>query len=259
MAGGISFGQALGLLGGVPVQPAGAMTIIERLRAAKSMVPGNVGGIMNMVLSQGPGSLLQNPIAAVSTVMQGQIGGMLGALGSLGDLSPQSLIQAIGGAGGLNQALGSLTGLTNSLSGLTGNGLMQLIGHANTLSMFGNMIPANIGLDTVIKPLLMESPLSSMVGQLQSIESRVMGGLMGEGSAIDLVGAMTGEIGAVVAGSNNALATLQNAALSIAQSAAAVSLIASGPPELAPIINMIVRDAHKGEIQSAMEEQIRSG
>lgn len=257
MAGGINFGQALSLLGGVPVQPAGAKTIIEKLRAAKSMIPGDMGGIMSMVMSQGPGALLKNPLGQISSLMQGQMSGMLGKLGSL-ENGPAGLISAIGGAGGLTQAMGSLQGLTNSLSGLSGGGLMQLVGHANTLSMFGNSVPSGIGLDIVTKPLLMQPRVSQMLGVLEEIEAAIDDNDLDEVAAVAEVAAMTAEITAVVDASNNALATVQAAALTLAQSAAAISLIASGPPELAPIVNLIVRDEHKEAIQEAMDEQIRA-
>ncbi len=242
----------------MPVQPAGAMTIIEKLRAAKSMMPGNVGNIMSMVLQQGPGSLLQNPIGAPSTVMQGQLGGMMGALGN-----PRRH-GAPGADGRAQRGRGAAAGAGlahrphEQPLGLTGGGLMQLVGHANTLSMFGNMVPPGIGLDIVTKPLMMAGSLSGMVSGLQHIESAVIGGAMGEADAVARVTGMTAEITGVVQAAETALATVENAAINIAQSAAALSMIASGPPALAPIINMIVRDEHKAEIQEAMDEQIRA-
>jgi hypothetical protein len=121
MAGGfITLPQAImSVVGGVPVQPAGAKTIIENLRAAKSMIPGDMGGILAKVLQQGPGALLQNPIGAVLGQMQGQLGGIVGQIQGLASGNLSGLLSAVTGASGLQSALGNLSQVSSALSGLT--------------------------------------------------------------------------------------------------------------------------------------------
>jgi hypothetical protein len=194
MAGGISMGAALGLLGGVPIQPAGGNTIIEKLRAAKSMMPGEMGGILSKVLSGGPQALLQNPIGAIQGQLQGQLGGMMGKLTGMMNGGPQGLIQ---------------------------DRLTEI--HA----VFDRMTDA------------------------------VVEGHVSEEEATAVVLDTTAELARVMAISQNAFVTVQEATLSLAQAAAAISMIASGPPELAPIVNLLIRDEHKAEINAALEEQIR--
>lgn len=262
MAGGISMGAALGLLGGVPVQPAGGNTIIEKLRAAKSMMPGEMGGILSKVLSGGPQALLQNPIGAIQGQLQGQLGGMMGKLTGMMNGGPQGLIQALSGVGGYGQVLGQLGQVSNMLSGLTSPGagqfgLINAMSHANVTGMLGEHLPPGLSVTDAMRPILIEDRLTEIHAVFDRMTDAVVEGHVSEEEATAVVLDTTAELARVMAISQNAFVTVQEATLSLAQAAAAISMIASGPPELAPIVNLLIRDEHKAEINAALEEQIR--
>lgn len=262
MAGGISMGAALGLLGGVPVQPAGAKTIIEKLRAAKSMMPGDMGGILSKVLKDGPGALLQNPIAGIQGQLQGQLSGMMGKLQGMASGGPQGLISALSGVGGFSQVLGQLGNVSNMLSGLTPAGpgqfgLINAMSHANVANMLGDHLPPGLSITDAMQPILIEDRLTEIHATFDRMIDAVVDGHIDPEEATVVVIDTTAELARIMAISQHAFTTVQDATLSLAQGAAAISMIASGPPELAPIVNLLIREEMKAEIQEAMDEQIR--
>lgn len=261
MAGGfITLPQAImSVVGGVPVQPAGPMTIIEKLRAAKSMIPGDIGGILSQVMQNGPGALLQNPIQSVLGSLQSQVGNLASQLGGLTGAS--GLLSAITGTNGLNASLGQLSSVSSALSGLTqpgagAFGLMDAIGHSNIVSMLGANLPAGLGIQQAMGPILMGPQLSGMVGQVSNIAAAVSGGTLNPAAAITQVTGMTGTINGVISAHTNAFSTVQNAVVNMAQVNGIAALIASGPPEFAPIANMLIQNQWKGVIQAALDDQI---
>ncbi|TXM68199.1 hypothetical protein [Methylobacterium sp. WL120] len=263
MAGFITMAQAImGATGGVPVQPAGAKTIIEKLRAAKSMMPGDMGGMLSKIMKDGPGAILQNPMAGLQDIMGGQIGSIVGKVAGMSEGGMGGLLNSLTGAGGLTQALGKFLGATNMLSGLSSPGagqfgLMDAIGHTNVTSMLGSALPAELSINTAMAPILMDQAMSTMNARLATVERGITSGSMGEDMAIATVNGITSELTNAVDASNNAFATVQGRVVEIAQFSALVSMIASGPDELKVIANLLIQDQHKAEIQEAMDEQIR--
>jgi hypothetical protein len=262
MAGGISMGAALGLLGGVPVQPAGAKTIIEKLRAAKSMMPGEMGAILSKVLSGGPEALLKNPIGAIQGQLSGQLSGMVTKLTSMASGGPQALLSALTGAGGYSQVLGQLGQVSNMLSGLATPGagqfgLINAMSHANVTSMLGEHLPVGLSVTDAMGPVLIEDRLNEIHAVFDRMIDAVVAEVIAPEEAAAVVIDTTAELARVMAISQHAFTTIQDMTLPLAQAAAAISMIASGPAELAPIVNLLIRDEHKAEIQAALDEQIR--
>jgi hypothetical protein len=266
MAGGfITMPQALSLLGNIPVLPAGAQTVIEGLRAARSMIPGDMGGLLGGLLNGGGiGSLLQNPIGSVMGQLQGQLGGMLGQLeGVLGE-GAGGLSSILGGTNGLAGALGNLKGLTNGMSGLSGLaglangqfGIMDMVGHSGLADMLGSALPAHLSLDVVTQPLRMIGDLTAMAESLPSIAESVISGGMAIPDAIGAISSMTDHVNGVVNASTHAMSTLQGHALSISGAAAAVSMIGRGPPELQDVMTSIIRPSRRAEVLQTIADQV---
>ena len=258
----ITMAQAISsVVGGVPVQPASGMTVIEKLRAAKSMIPGDMGGLLGKMLTGGPAAILQNPIGSLQGALQGKIGALAGAI-SGGTPGFGGVISALTGAGGLQAAVGNLGQVSNALSGLTGAaeggfGLLDAIGHANITSLFGSALPASLSVDKAMGPVMMGDRLAAMSAQFTVLADGLVAGTIAEDHAISQIGTMTDEINAVLGASTHALSTIQNQAVSIAQTASLISLVASGPPAMTPIANMLIKDSVKSEIQDLMDEQVR--
>lgn len=265
MAGGFTtVGQVLGLLGGVRVMPAGAMTVIEKLRAAKSMLPGDMGDILNQVMQQGPGALLQNPMAAVTGALNGQLGGLASQVTAALGANGAGLVSALTGASGLGQALGNLQGMTDRLSGLANVaagqfGLTDLVSHANLASMFGNALPAGLSLDIVTQPLRMMGDISNMAAAVPAIVSGAVSGKIPILDAVAAVGSMTGQLNGVMNASQTAMSTLQAQAQTLSNAAAAVSMIASGPPQLQGVMNTLIRPSMRQAVSDVMANQLADG
>lgn len=263
MAGFITMAQALSaVVGGVPVQPAGAMTIVEKLRAAKSMLPGNIGGILNKVLSEGPGAILQNPMAAVQGLMGGNLGQMIGTLQGVVNGNFSGVLNAVMGATGLQSVLGQFSQVTNLLSGLQMPGLGQFglldaLGHANITQMFGSMLPAGLSIETVMGPITMAADLAGMAARIPAITQGLVNGSLSPLSAIASIERMSMELRGAMDASDFAFSTIHAQVEGIAQTAALISMVASGPAGLGEIANLVIQDVHKAEIQAAMDEQIR--
>jgi hypothetical protein len=265
MAGGfITLPQALSaVVGGIPVMPAGAMTIIEKLRAAKSMLPGDISGVLGKVLQDGPGSILQNPIGAITGQLQGQLGGMMSQIQGIAGGNFSGIMGALSGTGGLQSMMGNLAGASNALSGLGGLtqggfSLMDAIGHGNIAAVLGPAMAKTLGMNTAMGPILMGPNLQAMSSQLQGIAGGITRGSISDASGAAQIGAMTGQIRGVLNASDNAFATVQAAIVPIAQTTSLISMIASGHPEMSVIGNMLIKDIHKTTIQAALDEQIRA-
>jgi hypothetical protein len=267
MAGFITLAQAImGATGGVPVQPAGANTIIEKLRAAKSMLPGDIGNVLGKVLNEGPGSILQNPVGALTGQLQGQVGGMLSQIQGLASgsgLNLQGMLGSITGATGLQSVLSRFQGATNALSGLGGTtaggfSLMDAIGHANISTILGPAMTQAVGINTAMGPIMMGPNLQAISSQLTSISGGITNRTINDAAGAAQIASMTAQLTRSLDASDNAFATVQAAIVPIAQTTGLISMIASGPPEMAVIANMLIQEAHKAEIQAALDEQIRA-
>lgn len=263
MAGFITLPQAImGVVGGVPVHPASPMTVIEKLRAAKSIIPGDIGGLLGQVLQNGPGAILQNPIGSVLGQMNGQLGGLVSQIQSIGGGNLGGLLSSITGAGGLQGVLGQLGGMSSALSGLTdaaqgGFGLIDAIGHANIAQILGSNLPANLGIDVAMGPLMMGGQLSGMVGQISGIASAVSGAGFDPTGAISQITGMTGQINGVMNASTGAFSGLQSQIMGITNTISAVSMLSTDTGGLGQIAQMIIQPQHMAEIQAAFAEQIR--
>jgi hypothetical protein len=107
--------------------------------------------------------------------------------------------------------------------------------------MLGSNLPAGLGIQEAMGPLLMGGQLQSMVGQVSSIASAITNGTIDPVAAISQVAGMTGAINGVLDTHTNAFTTIQNAVVDMAHANSIVSLITSGPSEFAPIANSLIQ------------------
>lgn len=251
----------MNVVGGVPVMPAGVRTIVENLRCAKSMIPGDLGGLLANVLQNGPGALLQNPIGAVLGQLNGQLGGIVNQIQNIANGNFGGLLSAITGATGLQSVLGNLSQVSNALSGLSqavegGFGLIDAIGHANIVSMLGEALPAGLGIQEAMGPLLMGEHLAGMVSDLGGIAEGIANGTLDPLHAISQVTGMANTITNVLDIHTNAFQTIQNAVVDMAHVNGVISLITSGPAAFAPIANSIIQPQFVAQINQAITNQL---
>lgn len=263
MTGYITLPQAImSVVGGVPVHPASPMTVIEKLRAAKSIIPGDIGGLLGQVLQNGPGAILQNPLGSVLGQMNGQLGGLVSAINGATSGNLGGLLSAVTGASGLQSVMGQLGGISNALSGLTDPasgafGLIDAIGHANIAQILGSALPANLGINVAMGPLTMGSQLSSMVGQVSGITSALSKAGFDPAGAVSQINGMTSQINGVLSASTNAFSTLQSNIMGITNTISAVSMLSTNTGGLGAIAQTIIQPQHMAAIQAAFAEQVR--
>ncbi|MEE9481858.1 hypothetical protein [Methylobacterium ajmalii] len=258
----LSMGSLLGVIGGVPIVPASAKTIVERLRVSKSMMPGDMGQIMSQVLKNGPGALLQNPIGVITGQLQGAIGAAAGQIqGMIGEAGQFTrLLSTLTGAGGIQAAVSRIAGAASALSGLSapgnGYGLNEVVGHASIVSMLGPAVPPELSMDTVLAPAGMGQELEAMLAALQAIIQDVVAGRLSEDDAVAALEAMIALIDETVDASMHAVATVQEQAVFLAAAAAAVASLGSSDPAVAAHMRAIIQPAQADAIAQLLSDQL---
>lgn len=208
MAAGIPLPQALQLISGVPLRKVGSV-FMEKLSATKRLDGGALGGLMQSVLQDGNlSSVMQNPMAGLTAKIQGQISGLVSQLQAGAPSDPSTLISALSGAGGLDQAMTQLKASGDNLAGLTNGaaGFFSMIGHESFAQMAGSSLPASASLATVTAPLNSGGFLSSVNDQLPGLVGAVISGTMAPDVAASWVQAQTAGAASIVAASAGALA-----------------------------------------------------
>ncbi|MET3481534.1 hypothetical protein [Methylobacterium sp. 1973] len=210
MAGGfVPFGQNLQLQGGAPLVRA-ATFFVEKLGITKRLDGGpGLQGLMAQVLKDGNlSSIMQNPMAALTQGIQGQLGGLVAQLQGMAGGGPAGLISALTGASGLGNALGALQAAGDNLAGLTNgaSGFFSMLGHAATVDMAGAGLPISAAMEAVTAPLTQAGFLGNLGGILPQVVSQVVGGTMAPDAATNFVLGQIASIGSMTAGSAGALA-----------------------------------------------------
>lgn len=208
MAGGfVPLPQALQLISGVPLMKV-ASVFAEKLSITKRLDGGpGLQSLMAQVLKDGNlSSIMQNPMAALTQGIQGQLGGLVSQLSSV--TGAAGLISALTGASGLGNALGALQAAGDNLAGLTNgaSGFFSMIGHAATVDLAGAGLPISAAMDAVTAPLTQGAFLNTLQGALPQVVSQVVSGAMAPDLAAGWVLGQIAMIGSVTAGSAGALA-----------------------------------------------------
>lgn len=208
MAAGIPLPQALQLIGGAPQKKVGSV-FMEKLSAVKRLDGGSLGNLMQSVLQDGNlFSVMQNPMAALTGGIQGQISGLVSQLQASGLPDPSSLVGALSGGGGLDQAMTQLKAAGDNLAGLTNgaSGFFSMIGHESFAQMAGSALPASASLASVTAPLNSAGFLTAVDTQLPSVISAVIAGTISVEDATLWVQTQIAMAASIVAGSAGALA-----------------------------------------------------
>jgi hypothetical protein len=210
MAGGfVPLPQALQLISGVPLMKV-ASVFAEKLSITKRLDGGaGLQGLMAQVLRDGNlSSIMQNPMAALTQGIQGQLGGMVSQLQGMVGGGPAGLISALTGSTGLGNALGALQAAGDNLAGLTNgaSGFFSMLGHASTVDMAGAALPVSAAMDAVTAPLTQGGFLGNLSGILPQVVSQVVSGSTTPDAATNFVLGQIASIGGVTSGSVGALA-----------------------------------------------------
>jgi hypothetical protein len=207
MSAGIQLPKALQLISGVPLQKV-VSVFAEKLSITKRLDGGGgIASLMAQVIRDGNlSSIMQNPMATATQVLQGQLGGFATQLNGIPGAS--GLISALTGASGLGNALSIFKSAGDNLAGLTngGSGFFDMLGHATTVDMAGAALPLAATMDAVTAPLDSGALLNSIASQLPPMIAQVVSGQVSPDTATAFVNSQIQTLGAIVAGSSGALA-----------------------------------------------------
>ena len=248
-------GQAIKIIGGVPILKNVLGSTLEKLKLPKHLEIGNISGILSAVHAGGIGALLQAPLG-------GALGNLTGAISSA-----QSALGAIGGAGGLGAALGNLSSsagalgtLANSLSGFAGSeGLpnhLDLIGHMNLAQSFGDALPAALSLATATAPITSSDLLHDAASQVSGIVAGVTGGTLPIAHALATVTGLQANIDGVASAATSAIGGLADRAHDLAAASSSVALLVSSPPAMQQAMMAAIRPDMLATVQDVISDHL---
>ena len=209
MAAGVLLPQALQLISGVPLMKV-ASVFAEKLSITKRLDGGpGLQSLMAQVLRDGNlSSIMQNPMAALTQGIQGQLGGLVSQLQGMVGGGPAGLISALTGSTGLGNALGALQAAGDNLAGLTNgaSGFFSMLSHAATVDMAGAGLPISAAMEAVTAPLTQSGLLGGIGQTLPGLVSQVVAGTVTPDVATNYVLGQIATISGITSGSAGALA-----------------------------------------------------
>lgn len=243
----------LSLIGGTPIKKA-IDVYINKLKAAKTLdggsgmddsgFPTGLSGLLNGLVSGGSlSSLMQNPVASVSAILQTNLTNGSASITSALGAPSAGLTAAMTGGGGLAAAVTANSSLAATLSGAASGspGPLDLVNHASLLEQFGGNVPAVVSFANASGPLTNGAVLEARNTQIATMTAGVIAGSMTIADATARVVAMSAQINGWVAASNLAFSTMQGALVSLAALNALGASLIGGSPELQAVLPMIVR------------------
>ena len=266
---GISIGQAIGIIGGVPIlrnvlgHTIDGLKIPRHLDIGSAGTSGSMQGLLSSVMSGGPGALLQSPLGSSLGSLSSAITGAISALnaGASSSSSGSDSGSGDGTSGSGNQpssyqplitALGSLSTSATGLSALADNlvgyvtnpnlpGQLDVIAHAGVVQALGTGTPAALALSTVLAPTSSTGLLTAAQAGVQSVVAQVLAGTMAVSDAVTATAAQQTGLDQVTNASTGALAASQAAAPALAAAQSAIALLVAGPPELTAAMLAAIR------------------
>lgn len=233
MAGGISIGTAIGIMGGSPLMKV-RQVIGEYLPLTKSLDSGpDLGGLMQKVIAGGGlQAILPNPMQAVTGQLQGAIGQAAGALANVPGAS--GLISALNGPSGLASAATGL--MTAGADLLSGPGVLGMIAHGTMAEMAGDALPPALGIDAVLGPLTAGAAIADMATSIPALVSDVVAGRLNVAAATLEVQVYAIALEQITQGSADALSGLAGMSADIAAVSTVAAAFVSAPPAIAAVL-----------------------
>ena len=234
----VTLAQVIQLLGGFQLVSPFAMGMAKnpvlaakRVVARNNVFPLGLAGMLPGLMQGGIGSILSNPMGAITSAFNGAITGAVGQItGALGETAA-SLTSSLSGT--LTGSLGSLARMTDLLSGVSipavGElGFMDLVNHVGLADALGDALPVHLGLDRVLGPMNFGIAIEGMISDLGTMTPGVIAGLVPLADAELQIAQMAAEIDNVVFDATAALTGIQNFAVKTAHVSSVVSAVIHG-------------------------------
>jgi hypothetical protein len=237
--------NVLQLIGGSPILKSGDV-FINFLKAAKTLdggsgvdSSGSPTGLSqllgNIVNGSSLSSFMQNPIAAISALLQTSLTQSVSNLNAaLGTGPAAPLVAAMTGAGGLSTASNNVLTAANVLSGVTPGtpGPLDLINHSNLLDQFGGQVPPVVSFSNASAPVSNGLRLNQINQSVLNATYAVIHNTSDVPTATALITGFIAELNGWIAASTTAFATMQNSLVQLASLNAIGATIIHGSPDL---------------------------
>jgi hypothetical protein len=255
----VGIGQVLKLLDMIPDKK-GKRTFIEKLPSAQKLDGGNLSALMAKLQSGGLASLFQNPLSALMGPLQQLISAVMGAQGG-GGAGSNPFAAAVGGPGGLSDAVQRLADVSARLSGTVPPGEGQfgfadLALHEGVLDQLGTSAPASMALAVAAAPLNTGDLLSRVANTVYrnnvSIANRLT---TPSDAAVDVI-THTAEINAILDASYLAIYQGEAFAQDIAQVQTAAGMLVAGSPALQNLIKQCLKPETARIMNAAMADRL---
>ena len=262
----VGIGQVLKLLDMIPDKK-GRRTFIEKLPSAQKLDGGNLTGLMAKVAGGDLASLFKDPLAAIMGPLQQLLGAVMGSQSSDGSSSPgtssgaNAFTAAVGGPGGLSDAVQALSAQAGRLSGTIAPaagefGFTDLVLHEGVLDQLGESAPDSMSLAVVAAPLMSGDLLSRVADTVYRYNVLVIRNQMTpEVAASDIV-SFTAQINAIVSASNSALSQGEAMAPGIAQVQTAAGALVAGTSDLQKLVRTCLQPSSASAMDAAMKDRL---
>ena len=251
---GIDIGQAIGIIGGVPILKNALGHTVDGLKIPRHLDIGSVPSIMSAVMSGGAGALLQSPLASALSSFTGSLTQAQGAITAALPSEAASLVSA---AVAQASASGSnLSALADNLVGLTSNpampGQLDVISHLTTVQSLGAATPVTLSMAAVLAPVHASPALTSAAALVHEITSQVVAGSITYDAAIADYQAIQASLDAVATSSTGAVSTLASSRMALCAAQSTVALFMVGDPDIAAALTVAVRADMMTTIEDAI-------
>lgn len=253
----ISLGQAIGIIGGVPILKNVLGHTVDHLKIPRHLDIGTIGtsatqqNILSSVLSGGIGSLLQSPLAAALAPLTTAISGALTSLNAL--TSGTSMAPLVTALGSLSISATNLSALADNLVGVGANAalpsLLDVVGHMGAVQSLGSLVPSNLSLATVLAPVQSASLLTKTLSSLQPVVAQAIAGTMTVSNAAAAVGALQASLDAVTNASTTAVSTVQAAQPALCAASSAIALLVGGTSDVVSAMKVAIRPDMLAKVQ----------
>lgn len=240
-------GAVLGLMGGAPTVKAGTV-IIEKLKAAKVMEPGDLGDIMKTAMQGGLGSILQNPMQLLGSLAKQKTNQ------AQNSVSQSRFPQTAGALSGLGAAVDAVVDAAADVVGVGKDpaGLLSTVAAAQVLDSVGKTDDA-FSLGALLSPAFADSQLATVADGVVPIAMSVSAGAISDGRGAQEIAALNALLADVFVRYQAARAAADEHAVRIASVAAAASLLSAGGPEWQAVMQKALLPGPLAAIQAAID------
>lgn len=230
-----NLGSMMGMMGGAPVTKAGTV-IIEKLKAAKTMEPGEMGGIMDSGLINGLSGILKNPMSGsggkakqATTDAQASVGKRDDGQ-SVGEA--RSFPLTIVALDDLAEAIEDLMAAAAEAVGIGSDpeGLLGTVAATQVLDSIGQ-VNSDLSPSAILGPLVADAEMDAVVDALDPIVRDLRSGIVHDAAAASRIDDLTESLVAIVDRATLARLAASEHAVYLSSVAAASALLISGSPE----------------------------